>query len=497
MNPDVSQIYDSFAASYLALGRVADPSLAGELPPENWYQCVSLVKPYLAKYGIIAGRWGDASTYWSNTRQAIKDKFQRLEISEPQKGDIVILSFDHIGIANGVVQGTSFQMLDQNGGAASGTGTSTDAIQIHVFKKSSILGVLRPLGANVAPAPAPGPRYQVVETYPYGRQIQLNKRPTNLWGMNYDFQFMVDHPVEVHNQGETWIVTDKVRHEDGYEYYRREGQVDGFNVLDCSDYTPPEPELPPVSTAPAAPVPYTAAEQYTLVTVVKTFKSPEDAMNPNGQDAIGELSGGVYFVWTKQGKAYNLTKDNMQPGAWVNTLDNVIRQVEAKPEPAPQPVIPAPDAANEAWKSTLHPLLTSRKSVRFKVLRDMYVTDLAGSGKGVEINASRDDESTWLPIQYWVVKNNMLYLVPFLMNDPDHKYYFAIPTTDIDSGLPNLQSQLYATDVKTERDYRREQGRMTIEDQLYYAKLATNLKISKLIKAGTRFLDGIIQIKKK
>lgn len=91
-------------------------------------------------------------------------------------------------------------------------------------------------------APA-APKYEVVETYPDGKQIQLNKQPTNLWGMNYDFDYMKDHPVEVHNQGEIWTVTNKVHHQDGYDYYRRDGQVDGFNVLDCDDYTPPQPPV--------------------------------------------------------------------------------------------------------------------------------------------------------------------------------------------------------------------------------------------------------------
>jgi hypothetical protein len=489
MNPDIPQIYDSFAVSYMALGRVADPTLAGELPQAKWYQCVSLVKKYLEKYGVNAGRWGDAIKYWNEPRQAMLDKFTQIPTNEPLKGDIVVMSFDHIGIANGNVQGTSFQMLDQNGGVGAGTGLGADAIQIHTFKKSSILGVYRPITVEIPQAPL----YRIFDIAP--RQIMVGVGHSK-WDLSRpNFEDVAANPVGT-APGVPITIVAELHHREipQYTYYLEDTNVPyGWNVLDCVDYTPP----PPVVTTPAPPVPYTAAEQYTLVTVVKTFKSPEDAMNPNGQDAIGELSGGVYFVWTKQGRAYNLTKDNMQPGAWVNTLDNVIKQVEAKPEPAPQLVIPAPDAANEAWKSTLHPLLTSRKSVRFRVLRDMYVTDLAGSGKGVEINASGDDESTWLPIQYWVVKNNMLYLVPFLVGDPDHKHYFAIPTTDIDSGLPNLQSQLYATDVKTERDYRREQGRMTIEDQLYYAKLATNLKISKLIKAGTRFLDGIIQIKKK
>lgn len=121
--------------------------------------------------------------------------------------------------------------------------------------------------ANNTPQPVqppPAPMYEVVENYPNGKQIQLNKQPTNLWGMNYSFDFMKDHPVEVHNQGEVWTVTNKVHHQDGYDYYRRDGQVDGFNVLDCDDYIAPTPAPvePPVSpqVSPPTPAPTAPAE---------------------------------------------------------------------------------------------------------------------------------------------------------------------------------------------------------------------------------------------
>lgn len=101
----------------------------------------------------------------------------------------------------------------------------------------------------VVPEPV---KYQVVETYSPAKTVQLNKQPTNLWGMNYGFDYMKDHPVEVHNQGEVWDIVDKVSHVDGYYYYRRAGQVDGFNVLDCDDYTPPVqvPSPPPDNPKP-------------------------------------------------------------------------------------------------------------------------------------------------------------------------------------------------------------------------------------------------------
>ena len=98
------------------------------------------------------------------------------------------------------------------------------------------------------PAPAPVAKYQVVETYSPAKQVKLNKQPTYLWGMNYDFDYMVKHPVETHNAGEIWAIDNKVLHQDGSYYYRRAGQIDGFNVVDCDDYTPPAPAPDPTPT---------------------------------------------------------------------------------------------------------------------------------------------------------------------------------------------------------------------------------------------------------
>lgn len=108
----------------------------------------------------------------------------------------------------------------------------------------------------VADTPAaPVAKFSVVETYSPAKSIQLNKQPTNLWGMNWDTDFMVANPVEVHNQGEIWDIDNKVLHDNGNYYYRRPGQVDGFNILDCDDYTPPAPPVPtPTPPNPDPPV---------------------------------------------------------------------------------------------------------------------------------------------------------------------------------------------------------------------------------------------------
>jgi hypothetical protein len=120
----------------------------------------------------------------------------------------------------------------------------------------------------------PPPPYRVVESFDPPKWIQLNK-DTNLWGMNYPtFDYMESHPVETgHAAGEKWQVTNKVHHVNGEDYYRREGQVDGFNVKDCDDYTPPAPDEPKLtivdSTAPT-PTPADVEEKIPVKVVHNT-----------------------------------------------------------------------------------------------------------------------------------------------------------------------------------------------------------------------------------
>lgn len=499
---DINTTFDQFAAQYEALGRVGDPGLVtgGETDAAHQYQCVSLIKKYLPVFGVTPGLWGNAIDYWKQpkAKNGMSGKFTPIPTQEPQKGDIVVLDIDHIGISNGVVQGTTFQILDQNGGVGTGTGTGADAIQLHTFKKTHILGVFRPaVPAASAPPPAPAaPRFSVVETYPNGKLISLNKQPTYLWGMNYAFEYMCNNPIETHNQGEVWTVTNKVHHEDGYDYYRRDGQIDGFNVLDCDDYTPPPPPAP---TPPAAPIEVKMAERYPLVCDMPFYGNALDA--GSGTNVLGTLKVGTYIVFSKEDKKYNLTDDNTKDrNQWVNTIYNV--PAPAKPAPA-EPVVPPANATDQSWKKTLTPLVQTGKAIRFRVLKDTYLFDMADhSDKGIELKESDpDDKETWIPIKFYLSKNGGVYLVPFLGNDidsatgkpKDTAHYYCIPTTDIDSGLPALQSELYQADVPSEREYRREQGHSTLEDNLFFAQQ----KIAKLVNDGVRFLDGIIPIKLK
>lgn len=317
------------------------------------YQCVDLIRQYFLECFDLPGGGGvpSAINYWTTTPQAVLTKFNQVSNSEAQKGDVVILwglpgnPHGHIGIATGGLTATTLELFEQNGSKGDGSGTGGDAIRTRWVPRPRVAGLLRPV--NVQQTPVPTPTYQVIETYPQGRKISLNKQPTYLWGMNYrDLPYMADHPVEKHDAGEVWVVTNKVAHVNGQHYYRRDGQVDGFNVLDCDDYVapPPAPYVPP-----APPKEAPLAEKYTLLLPCMAFDTAVNAKHHRG--VATTLMAGEYFVIAKDSlnNAYNLSNNNMKDrNQWVNLNDNKLEEVvPTLPVDPPTPVLEVVDVPND------------------------------------------------------------------------------------------------------------------------------------------------------
>jgi hypothetical protein len=396
---------------------VADPLLAGDHP----YQCVSLVKRGLEEIdglNMSNSWWGNAIDYWTKTNPALLATRNKIETQDVEAGDIVILRTNgtqpgdfsgegHIGWATGQENTTQFELLEQNGATGNGDGGPGDAIRTRWINKSRIAGVLRLKSST--PLPPPPPKWQVVETYSSGKQVKLNKQPTNLWGMNYDFDYMKDHPVEVHNEGEIWTVTNRVHHADGMDYYRREGQVDGFNVVDCDDYTPP----PPIPPAGAIAFP-TDTTPYTLVVDVPGYLTSNSAANHLG--ASVNQPAGEYMIFNDRrldGKliALNVTKTAGKPGAWINPDDNhepvpepepvppdsgwVDPRSDSSPQPETVPVtvveppkqlkpsqVPIGSEADTTWKSTFKPFHDDRSPEVYELLNGWKMKEYSGIRKG-------------------------------------------------------------------------------------------------------------------
>ena len=518
---DITQIYNNIFSEWNGK-RYGDTTLIAEgVPASEIYQCVSFIKIVLAQeYGIQAGAWGNATKYATNTNSAILAKFQKLGTTNLQIGDFVVLGFDHIGIANGVQSATTYEQLDQNGGKGTGTGTGPDAIQVHTFQKKDIIGVLRPIGATV------GPAYTITPMDPRNLHVTPSHSKWNL--ALPDFNDVAANPVGNSGGGYDFTAVATLKHHDPtlsqYTYYlENAGVPQGWNALDCVQAAQPAaaPAMPTLASPGAAPLPFPGdTTPYNVVVDCPGYSTSNDAANNINRTAT--VQKGNYYIFNKRYStadptkliAINVTKTVGKSFAWINPTDNqvtpytpppaapaVAAAPAVTPPPAPKaPVVPASNVTDNTWKKTLTPLLSTSKPIYFKILRNSYVHDMNdGTDAGIELHESDPtNKNTWLPIKYWMTRSNMLYLVPFLAKDLDINgkplpgaHYYAIPTSDIDSGAPLLESELSNVPAENARQYRKDQGRSTTSDDLFYA----GQKIAKLVSDGVRFLDGIIPVK--
>lgn len=114
------------------------------------YQCVDLIKQYVDEvHSIRSGAWGNAIDYWRSPHPTLLTIFKKVAGTDALRGDIVIIKpisnnpYGHIGIATGQSDKTSVQILEENGGASTGTGLGSDAIRRRFVPRSSIAGLLR------------------------------------------------------------------------------------------------------------------------------------------------------------------------------------------------------------------------------------------------------------------------------------------------------------------------------------------------------------------
>lgn len=210
--------------------------------------------------------------------------------------------------------------------------------------------------------------------------------------------------------------------------------------------TPPPP-LPPPSAPPAAPVPYTPAEKYTLLTTLMTFKNSQDAMSGvNGQST---LAAGTYYVFAKEGKAYNLSKDNMKNGnQWVNVLYNIIPA--AKPIPVNPPLlkpsqVPIGPDNDTTWKATYRSFHLDRHSDPYKTQQVVEMKDYSGKRKFVTL-----DKDTTINVVGTFVKDGVTFYRPRANNDEFFSWYFGVSLYDDDGNL-NLVKVVETDPEKIER----------------------------------------------
>lgn len=399
------------------------------------YQCVDLILEYIYEcYGIASGVTGNAIDYWNNPSAPLLEKFDKISGSDAQQGDIVVFNGlagnpdGHIGIATGNINATDVEVLEQNGADGNGSGQGGDAIRTRYIIRTRVAGILRP--KSVAGA-APVIPYTIETITP--KQVKLNK-DTHLWNLSYDnFTAIDSNPVADAIAGTLITVTAILHHNIGYNYYLPDAAVpNGYNTLDCDDYTPaPAPSVP--YQPPAAPMAIPNTEKYDLIKDVPGYLTSNQAVNRTNEQVT--VPAGNYFVFNKRFDttdstellAVNLTKTAGKPGAWINTADNV--------EPAPEPAAPVAAAvASPSFMDTYIPFSTPSVYV---AMRDVPVTDLAG------LKTVTMPKYSVTYISGTFVVNGIEYARP--KSATDKNMWFGIAWTDPATGLPNieLESEVY------------------------------------------------------
>jgi hypothetical protein len=410
-----------------------------------YYQFVTGDNPYSDGYSVPG-----AKNLWDVANERLT-KIPDSSSLKPERGDVAIYGaawgagYGHVEVVLSV-DGNGCTFIGENE-----HGNPTEGV-VQVYRTwgqmRGLIGVMRPTWYT---APA-APPFTVVETYTGGKQVRTNKQPTQKWGMNYDnFTAMSNNPVATVDQGTILIAADKVHHNIGYDYYRQANEVDGFNVADCDDYTPPAP-MPAPYVPPAAPVPVPLAKKYQVLTNLAYYDTLNDATWH--RNSKGSIPAGTYYDFDDNGKLKHLGIDNMKALFWINTEQNVAPvvvpvKVAEKPKPA----------ATTEWKATrvwFYPDSNRTQFDKYELQYDTVIRDLDNKGNDFMVFAARPNSSdnAVLKVYGTVYKDGTRYYLLHLPDDTDWRCWYAIPFLNTHTGKPYLlkYSELYDT-TPTPKDY--------------------------------------------
>lgn len=369
------------------------------------YQCVDLIREYLySEYGMgnSAGGVGYAINYWTNTPQAILEKFDRIETTNVRNGDIVILRTvghsdfaipGHIVIGTGGLTDANFEALEQNGSTGGGSGVGPDAIRTRWIDRSRIAGVLRPKDATPPPAPAAAYTVEVITE----KKVQLEKYPTMEWDLNKrEWQGFNENPI-THNGGEVVTIRAVARHNLGGIYLMQDPNVArGFNQVDVKDYAEPAPQPP-------APENYATHYTYEMLVRPAELQTKLDQTNEwdlnfddykNARPRVVHPKGTKFVAYAKATRndlgheVYFLTEEQFktapQSASGINTVDLEPWVEPVVDNPVTEPSNPLPTGEGEQipvhvtptdpnkWKESF----TSMAAGQYTATKDVVVKDL-------------------------------------------------------------------------------------------------------------------------
>lgn len=362
---DITQIFQSFKNEWLTVpaSKVADPQLAGELPPAQWYQCVSLVKKYLSeKLGLSPGYWGDAIDFWNHTSGALLSVLDKIPGGDNiEIGDIVVLTPNHIGLATGNFGNGSFELLEQNGQTGGGTGTGGDAIRTRYIPRSRVAGVLRPKNAVIVSTPPPAPVPAAGNAH-VGQVLVMPASVAQWHFYNPAGPFDLPHAAGALAPGKFGGLKYNVLANPMPNFYRIGTQMFGEVVVYAGNDTDVQWENP----APAAPRhPYTiedlSAPKKMVADVDRTEWNLDDTEwgqfvnNPAGSLAANQPITVVAIAHHDLGSNYYMEDRNAAKGYNVQDLHDY-----TEPAPAPAPT-PNPSTAEIIYERLASPVVYTAK----------------------------------------------------------------------------------------------------------------------------------------
>jgi hypothetical protein len=392
-------------------------------------QCTVPVAYYVES--LIGSRapsmFGDRADGWGVDFPAVFSPFFTHEAYQPgkayPKGTILMWNSPHIAIVLGSDGGNTVEVFEQNADPDGAPCKSISRMvnnQYHVCTYALVPVIEIPSPAPVLPPPPP---YTVEQIDP--KQVKTNKSPTYKWGMNYDnLSAMENNPVSTVSEGTIMTVVAIVHHNTGGQYYKTSlADPDGFNIVDCDNYTPdppppapePAPYVPPTA---ALPVP-TTEQKYLVVKTILYFRAATKAASH--QDAVGTVKPGSYYIFkTDPSGMQNITKTKGAPGFWINPEDNV----PDVPPPLPVAATPA-QVADNTWKSTYSSFSDDRTPLKYTFVKNYTITDLGGQRPPINATIGQD-----IFIYGTFIKDGVMYYRPKLQADTNFAYYYGIETVE-------------------------------------------------------------------
>lgn len=152
--------FTTFKQRVLAEGRI-------DFDHQQGYQCVDLDRQWWYENGITnTGGNPTAISYWTNPPASLVAACDRIESSDAQAGDAVILRTNgtspgdfsgdgHIGVATGAVSNTQIEILEQHGQGGTADGLGGNAIRTRYVDRSRVAGLYRIKQASPAPLTPP------------------------------------------------------------------------------------------------------------------------------------------------------------------------------------------------------------------------------------------------------------------------------------------------------------------------------------------------------